>query len=70
LPARTFSASKSYGKQNVNILKKRFIHVVHFVVVCLFFFEISNLFVKKENNGYRPEPPVIPNGFEKVKGFT
>lgn len=31
---------------------------------------IANLFVKKENDRYRPEPPVIPNGFEKVKGFA
>ena len=40
------------------------------LLLFFFFFLISNLFVKKENNGYRPEPPVIPNGFEKVKGFT
>lgn len=45
-----------------------FMLFIFHVVVC--FYEISNLFVKKENNGYRPEPPVIPNGFEKVKGFT
>jgi len=28
------------------------------------------LFVEEENDGYRPEPPVIPNGFEKVKGLA
>lgn len=36
----------------------------------LFWRIIANLFVKKENDRYRPEPPVIPNGFEKVKGFA
>lgn len=30
----------------------------------------SNLFVKEENDGYRPEPPVVPNGFKEVEWFT
>lgn len=29
-----------------------------------------HLFVEEKNDRYRPEPPVVPNGFEKVKGFA
>lgn len=31
---------------------------------------VHHLFVEEENDRYRPEPPVVPNGFEKVEGFT
>ena len=62
MPALTFSASKSCVAKTKQIIE-------HKLQTTRYRRQIY-LFVEKENNRYRSEPPVIPNGFEEVKGFA